>query len=527
MCKDVQYPIIYVRGYAMTKSEVNETTADPFCGFNIGSTVYRAATDRSKKARKFIFESPVVRLMTDFGYKDVFEDGMDIMDEGWSGAFPQRSIVVYRYYEQASDLLGQGETPDISVFAKGLSDLILRVKDLVCANPANNMSADKFSCYLVAHSMGGLVCRAFLQNPAFGSDTARACVDKVFTYATPHNGIDMGGLNVPDWLTMFGMDTFSRENMAKYLNVEQYAAVDPNGRVDWLPDLGGAGWKFSVDRFFCMIGTNRGDYDVAMGLSRTFSGHGGDGLVKIENASVWRPADGGNEAVPSPRAYAYRSHSGYFGIVNSEESYQNLIRFLFGDVRIDVWANVDDVRLPVKVAQAAGNKPVNANYLFETSIAPRGKLWSLTRRKAEEDSAACRNYVALAGSDSTAKSIYLSSVFLGMQWRVNPNSTSLAYSLSLCVRVPEYEIDNRLWLDDHYEGGALFQDTLVVEAFLNLADKGVTHVDYAWRSTGQSGQYVVPQDQPNDVLVLAVPFGNNNTPGINGVLRCFISEWNV
>ena len=38
------HPIIYVRGYAMTPSEIDETTADPFCGFNLGSTVYRAVS---------------------------------------------------------------------------------------------------------------------------------------------------------------------------------------------------------------------------------------------------------------------------------------------------------------------------------------------------------------------------------------------------------------------------------------------------------------------------------------------------
>ena len=40
---------IYVRGYAMTANERDETTADPFCGFNSGSTVYRAVPDRTRR----------------------------------------------------------------------------------------------------------------------------------------------------------------------------------------------------------------------------------------------------------------------------------------------------------------------------------------------------------------------------------------------------------------------------------------------------------------------------------------------
>lgn len=104
------HPIIYVRGYAMTQKEIDETTADPFCGFNLGSTVYRAVPDKKKPPRKFIFESPVVRLASDFGYRDVYEDGYDILDDEWEAnpdnRLPSRSIVVYRYYDEASQLLG-------------------------------------------------------------------------------------------------------------------------------------------------------------------------------------------------------------------------------------------------------------------------------------------------------------------------------------------------------------------------------------------------------------------------------------
>ena len=32
------YPIIYVRGFAMTEGEIEATTATPYMGFNLGST---------------------------------------------------------------------------------------------------------------------------------------------------------------------------------------------------------------------------------------------------------------------------------------------------------------------------------------------------------------------------------------------------------------------------------------------------------------------------------------------------------
>ena len=55
------YPIIYVRGYAMTRDEIVETTSTPFMGLEAGSTKMRQAQDGS--IVKFVFESPLVRLM--------------------------------------------------------------------------------------------------------------------------------------------------------------------------------------------------------------------------------------------------------------------------------------------------------------------------------------------------------------------------------------------------------------------------------------------------------------------------------
>jgi hypothetical protein len=34
-------PIVYVRGFAMGDGEIDETTADPFNGFNVGSVLLR------------------------------------------------------------------------------------------------------------------------------------------------------------------------------------------------------------------------------------------------------------------------------------------------------------------------------------------------------------------------------------------------------------------------------------------------------------------------------------------------------
>src|SRR5690606_7534476 len=77
---------------------------------------------------------------------------------------------------------------------------------------------------------------------------------------------------------------------------------------------------------FCAIGTNARDYGALAGASKVAVGPQSDGLVQIGAAYV----KGAN------RAYVHRSHSGRYGIVNSEEAFQNLERFLFGDIQAEV-----------------------------------------------------------------------------------------------------------------------------------------------------------------------------------------------
>jgi hypothetical protein len=512
------YPIIYVRGYAMTAGERDDTAADPFCGFNLGSTVYRANPEKKQPPKKFIFESPVVRLMSDFDYSDVYEGGVDIVDPEWSGTIPEASIVVYRYYDEGSNLFSDGKTSSIEDYANGLSDLVLRVRDLVCRHPGSTLTPATFRCYLVAHSMGGLVCRAFLQNLRIGSVQARQSVDKFFTYATPHNGIEMAGMNVPEWFHLNDMSNFNRTRMAEYLDLRAFYQV--TDRVDWMPD-----GRFPSDRVFCLVGTNRSDYGTAMGLSRTFAGDGSDGLVRIANASAWGTTATGEVTQPCATAYVYRSHSGIFGIVNSEEGYQNLTRFLFGDMRADIWVDVDAVRLPAAIE----GKAVDALYQFEALASPRGKRWYLTRRIAEEDSVACRTHRELTDpADTSKRHIYISTVFLANKAKVDPDRDSLAYSFTLGVRVPDYEVDRKFIPDAHYEGGYLFRDSIVIEITAPQDGAGWL-VKYDWQSEkpGKATRELRVADVGNGKVELPIAFENPVKPGISGTIRFVVSLWNV
>ena len=517
------HPIIYVRGYAMTRSEIDATTADPFCGFNIGSTVFRAAADREKPPRKFMFESPVLRLSKDYGYGDVFLDGEDLTElpPGTVG-IRRRSIIVHRYYDPASTLLGAGDTPPIDAFATKLGELIERVRDLA-ASGEDKVLPDAFRIYLVAHSMGGLVCRTFLQNPACDPRGAKKYVDKFFTYATPHNGIDMAGINLPSWLSANDIRNFNRDYMAQYLAIagEQFTKTK---RVDWIPES-----AMPSRKIFCVVGTNRMDYEPALGLSRAFAGHGSDGLVRIENAIVCS-ADGDADANPTAKAFVYRAHSGYFGIVNSEEAYQNLVRFLFGELRVDIWLDIETLHLPKTVKDEAKGKKVDALYQVEVLVAPRGKLWYLSRRVAEEDSVACLRHADFVARPDRGK-MHLSTVFLSSRFKTDPTDPSMRYIVTVGVRVPDYEVDGALWTKHHYEGSYLFHDSVLVSVAPPSDGQGWS-AKYDWQTDTvhepSTPLAVEPGPDGSSILRIALPPRPENiTPAVEGHLRLVVSLWNT
>jgi hypothetical protein len=517
------HPIIYVRGFAGTQGEIEETVADPYMGFNIGSTKSRMAW--TGELRRHFFESPLVRLMSDHRYEDVFVGGEDLTDpRRQEFRIPYRSIVIHRYYDEASTDFGTGSTPPIEHFAKGLSDLIIRLRDRVCAVPSNRVNPQEFRVHLVAHSMGGLICRAFLQNPALGSAEARGAVDKVFTYATPHNGIDLRIVrNVPGWLTFGDVDNFNRGRMAKYLGLSQSDDVS-------------VVHGFPPQRIFNLVGTNPADYLAAKGVSAWAAGPASDGLVRIENATTHGPGPDGKD-VTSPRAFVHRSHSGHYGIVNSEEGYQNLVRFLFGSLRVDGFLDVDQITLPPEVrAQKEAGKTVRASYQFEAAVSIRACQWHMTRREAREHSAIFRTYDELLpeGADGTrspdrGQSPHLFSTFLDPAQSVM-RSGSVGFALDLKVLVPDYVVDGILFLKRHFEGGAIYQEQHLFEALPDASVPGGWRIKHGLQSVnpGRPGSAVDVGSLPGDkgeAVTLSIRIAQRSNPGLSGALRLELRPW--
>ena len=509
MIEPPYYPIIYLRGYAGTQGEVEDTVSTPYMGFNLGSTRIRQVY--TGKVHPHVFESPVIRLMKDHGYVDAYHDGRTLPH----GPVPSRSIWIFRYYDVVDEELGDGSRREIEYHARRLSEFLRHVRDAVQGpNDVPEKHQRNFRAYLVAHSMGGLICRCYLQNPEIpdidcNTDEAKRDsykgVDKVFTYGTPHGGIEFrSGLGWAEGLRDF-VDPNNAGNFGPR-RMREFLALPFDADLKSLN-----GW-FPAERVFCLVGTDARDYGAAGGLSRRAVGPLSDGLVQIKNASV----------VGAPRAYVYRSHSGYYGLVNSESGYQNLRRFLFGDSRVLVEMTDVAITLPPDVEKEKQNgKKIRASYHIDTIVSVRGVAVELHRRTVDEESAVLRSYEKLTKGPTK-----LFTAFLLQSGRVNSHRTSLGFALRLQVRVPENEIDGFLFLDDHYEGGTLFADKLNIEA--TPGDEGGSQIRYGWdRSTPNRSSDSVALHPDGDALTGEIPFTSGDVhPGICGNLRLTITSWN-
>ena len=443
-------PIIYVRGFAMVDSEMIDTVATPYMGFNLGST--KVSQSWNGEILRHIFESPLVRLMKDYNYQDIYTAGQEDFSD-----LPKRPVVICRYYEREWEKVSSDDETvkrkSIKAFAKDLENTILRLRDAYCKQ--YGIQKSEFKINLVAHSMGGLICRCLLQNPDY-SNSSKRCVNKVFTYGTPHNGIDVAGMNVPSWLGFNNLSNFNRKEIKKFLAI--------NGGQTNANSLDN---KFPEEHFFSLVGTDSEHYDVAMGASKMLTGKLGDGLVRIENAYVHN----------APRAYVHRSHSGQYGIVNSEEGYQNLTRFLFGDIRTSARLVIDNLPLSkeLKKAKSKGKK-IKGSYYFEVSVSTRGSRYYLDQRAISHQSAIFRTYDEMfkPAANSVARMPTLFSISLDSN-RIAKGGKEVVFAVDLRVTTTDFEVDGLFW-DKNLPDRRLFNDRLVIQLPKKISkDTQATH----------------------------------------------------
>lgn len=371
-------PVVYCRGYAGPTSVIDTSVDDPFYGFNLGATHTRVNGDGDP--RFYQFEGPMLRLMSEHGYEVLVHGSQtEFLAEAAPNSLSAKSIWICRFYDVASTTFRPDAAPTGGAIRRFFTGLEHDIHDRVTADgfDIEKAAEDLYRMVtaviektqaervnLVAHSMGGLVARCMMQKVCEreGNRKAKDLVARLFTYATPHGGIHFTG-GALNW----ALETFGPAGGDIFAPPKMYGYLTPGATFGDLPERAGE-WDprvipetvFDVDDVFCLIGTDYKDY----GISQHLVGPQSDGLVQIRNAYVKN----------AHRAFAYKSHSGRYGEVNSEEGYQNLSRFLFAD-----WA--------VSVGLVGLTAPADADVAWQAdlSLAVRGLSVLMTQQSAAHD----------------------------------------------------------------------------------------------------------------------------------------------
>ncbi|MCA9473667.1 MAG: hypothetical protein KC594_16515, partial [Nitrospira sp.] len=206
--------------------------------------------------------------------------------------------------------------------------------------------------------------------------------------------------------------------------------------------------------------------------------------------------------------------------------------------RVDGILDIDDITLPVEVQKALDDgKTVRASYQFEIAASVRGCQWQMTRREVRENSAIFRTYDDLfPGKDRSkrkpdrTKSPHLFSIFLDPNKSVK-TSKSVSFAFDIKVLVPDYVVDGLLFMKRHYEGGFIYRELILVEAFPDETATAGWRIKYGYQdmNPGKPGKDVdtrpLIKGKPSAGIAFDIPIEQNARPGLVGTLRIEARPW--
>lgn len=538
------YPIVYVRGYAMRRADIEETFYDSYYGF-AASAVYKKQTQAENGyLAPDLFEGQLIRFMKSrfassedkkYGYADAVNSRPSDFDE----SNPSRSIWISRFYDV--DFI-QDKVRSIEKHAWELTDLIVNKipQQLLTLGMDKDSLINDYKVILITHSMGGLVCRTVLQNtlPNFEEDgTLKSAVlptDKIkdpaniihrlVTIGSPHKGIDMG--NIPDvieeaivtTLNPYDSNIFKPRRMREYLKLSDLHSPEmkaPSREEDYKFDLHSLGNStYPIKNCLCIIGSDYGSYSAVKHATGSFS----DGLVKQDRAYIVsgpKPENGApySEANTAYYANVHRAHSGIKGIVNSYETFENIQRFLFGDL---------GVRIALRDITIATPKLPDYEYFydFEFALTIRGTGVYLHQRKQDP----CENAVRVKREDiPTMKDLHLHTGFMNSKLK-QPGEDGSHFIMKFSVL--EYRTKPGWLWDTQYPSRTIYSESLEIKV---MEDKGTDYgyaAAYSWQSDTETWQEFQSDGQGNFTIPLSVNSVLEEKASVTGKVTLSAFKWN-
>ena len=107
-------------------------------------------------------------------------------------------------------------------------------------------------------------------------------------------------------------------------------------------------------------------------------------------------------------------------------------------------------------------------------------------------------------------------------------SGSVSFAFDLKVLVPDYEVDGVLFKKRHYEGGFIYRELVMVEAFADKNALGGWRIKYGFQdiNPGKPGKEVATRALPNKPgSELEIPIEQTARPGVTGKLRIAARPW--
>jgi len=296
-------------------------------------------------------------------------------------------------------------------------------------------------------------------------------IHRLVTMGTPHKGIDLA--LVPDFIERAGMRFTARyfkANIFEEGRMRQYLNLPPDYEPHSLGDEKSA-YAFPVKRCLCLIGSDYADY----GPVRIATGAFSDGLVKQDRAYVvaGKPDANGRYGPDQKPFWAnvHRAHSGWRGIVNSYESFENIHRFLFGDVKADIF--LENVTL--NTAKADDTKYF---YDVEFALSIRGTPVYLHRRQQDP----CENAIRYERDEFESKTVLLHTVFMNSDLRISNDEPYSHFQLQFRVR--ERAIKKVWFWDREYPDKTIYSEDVEVRVGDFDQARPGTVVQYRWLSEG-------------------------------------------